>query len=107
MSTKDRTKGHARNKKQQQSSSLAEQKETDGTDSLISHLFTTVLSSSLDKKDLIQVMLRETLTSGSFIDTKFFAFSKRRAGGGVDDPLPIYANSRLLTSSSRYFDGCE
>lgn len=67
---------------------------------------TTLTTPSLDKKGLMQVALRQSMTGGSFIDTKFFAFSRRRSAGVVDEPLPVYASSALLRTASKYFDGC-
>ncbi len=65
------------------------------------------ITASSDTKVLIQEVLRLSLTDGSFIDTKFYAFSRRRSTGVVDEPLPVYANSEMLRASSRYFDGCQ
>lgn len=67
---------------------------------------TTFTTPLLDKKGLLQVALRKAVTGGSFIDTKFYAFSRRRSTGVVDDPLPVYANSEILRAASTYFDGC-
>lgn len=61
---------------------------------------------SLNKNGLVKVALRESMTSGSFIDTKFYAFSRRRRNGIVDSPLPIFANSELLRIGSKYFGDC-
>ncbi|KAI0088862.1 hypothetical protein BDY19DRAFT_946409 [Irpex rosettiformis] len=63
------------------------------------------LIASNDKKTLLQEVLRLSLTDGSFIDTKFYAFSRRRSTGVVDEPLPVYANSGMLRANSKYFDG--
>ncbi|KAI0088867.1 hypothetical protein BDY19DRAFT_152736 [Irpex rosettiformis] len=59
---------------------------------------------SKSKSLLMQVALEQSLTAGSFIDTKIYAFSRRRSTGFVDKPLPIYASSRLLRANSTYFD---
>lgn len=69
----------------------------------------TVASESPDtnSKVLVQEVLRLSVTNGSFIDTKIYAFSRQRRTGVVDEPLPVYANSEMLRASSKYFDGCE
>ena len=40
--------------------------------------------------------LTESITSGTFIDTKLYVFSRRDASGRVDSPRPLYCNSRVL-----------
>ena len=54
----------------------------------------------------LQVALERSLETGTFIDTKIYAFSRRRDGLLVDKPLPIFANSELLQARSVYFDNC-
>lgn len=54
----------------------------------------------------LQVALERSLETGTFIDTKIYAFSRRRDGLLVDKPLPLFANSELLQASSVYFDNC-
>ena len=66
---------------------------------------TTFSTPLLDKNGLVKVALRESMTGGSFINTKFYAFSRRRTTGIVDSPLPIYASSELLKAESQYFRG--
>ena len=46
------------------------------------------------------------MTSGVFIDTKFYLFSRRKSSGGVYRPRPLFANSQTL-KSVRYFDDRE
>ncbi|KAI0826417.1 hypothetical protein BC629DRAFT_78835 [Irpex lacteus] len=59
---------------------------------------------SMSKPQLMQVALKHSLSAGFFIDTKIYAFSRRRLDGTVDKPRPIYANSALLRANSFYFD---
>ncbi|KAI0341441.1 hypothetical protein BDW22DRAFT_1358995 [Trametopsis cervina] len=66
---------------------------------------TTFTTPSLDAKGRMQIALRLSLTGGTFLDTKFYAFSRRRSTGVVGEPLPVYANSDILRASSKYFDG--
>ena len=40
--------------------------------------------------------LTDSITSGTFIDTKFYVFSHRDASGRVGSPRPLYCNSRVL-----------
>ena len=42
--------------------------------------------------------LDESITSGTFIDTKFYVFSRRGASGRVDSPRPLYCNSHVLST---------
>jgi hypothetical protein len=65
------------------------------------------IGTSTDKKEIMQAVLKMSLTGGSFLDTKFYAFSRKRSTGIVDEPRPVYANSALLRASSKYFDGCK
>lgn len=63
--------------------------------------------SSLSKPQLMRVALKHSLSAGFFVDTKIYAFSRRRLDGTVDKPSPIYANSALLRANSSYFDSCK
>jgi hypothetical protein len=60
---------------------------------------------SMTQTQLMQVALKRSLAQGSFVDTKFYAFSRRRTTGVVDEPRPIYANSAILKARSPYFAG--
>ncbi|EPQ57478.1 hypothetical protein GLOTRDRAFT_120638 [Gloeophyllum trabeum ATCC 11539] len=51
----------------------------------------------------MQKSLADSMQDGQFLDTRFFAYSKRRHLGRVDTPLPVYANSELLKDKSPYF----
>ncbi len=59
-----------------------------------------------DNKLVTQAAVRQSLTGGTFIDTKFYAFSRKRSSGVVDTPRAVFANSAILRATSKYFDGC-
>jgi hypothetical protein len=42
--------------------------------------------------------LTESIISGTFIDTKFYIFSRRDASGRVGSPRSLYCNSRVLNT---------
>lgn len=48
--------------------------------------------------------LSDSVTSGVFIDTKFYLFSRRNSSGKVCRPRPIYANSLTLESVPYFKD---
>ncbi|RPD63869.1 hypothetical protein L227DRAFT_608405 [Lentinus tigrinus ALCF2SS1-6] len=50
-----------------------------------------------------KVALEQSLTSGIFIDARFYLFTRRRRDGSVYAPLPIYAHSNNLTQTASYF----
>ncbi|KAI0088863.1 hypothetical protein BDY19DRAFT_946415 [Irpex rosettiformis] len=58
----------------------------------------------MTEQQITWLAMKQSLTLGTFVDTKFYVFSRRR-GGLVDKPLPIYANSTILKSKSTYFSG--
>ena len=62
---------------------------------------------SADRKHITQAAVKQSLLGGEFIDTKFYAFSRRSVAGVVDTPKPVFANSAVLKVSSKYFEGCE
>ena len=49
--------------------------------------------------------LNDSITSGTFVDTKFYVFSRREASGRVGSPLALYCNSRVLDTVP-YFSSC-
>ena len=49
--------------------------------------------------------LDDSITSGAFIDTKFYVFSRREASRCVGSPRALYCNSRVL-STVPYFSSC-
>ena len=51
--------------------------------------------------------LADSLSGVQFIDTTFYAFTRRFPSGKVDKPRAVQANSRILKSSSTYFRGRE
>ena len=42
--------------------------------------------------------LGDSVTSGTFIDTKFYVFSRREVSGRVGLPKALYCNSRVLNT---------
>ena len=57
-----------------------------------------------------KAMARRSLDCGIFVDTKFYAYSRRSSDGLVYAPIPIYANARMLLEakpSSSYMRECE
>ena len=62
---------------------------------------------SLSQELYLQAAFNLSMSSGTFFDTKFFVFSRRRSSGFVDRPLALYANSTILRSSSKYFSSCK
>lgn len=57
---------------------------------------------------LIKLAAKLSLTNGSFIDTKFFAYSRRNQSGVVYAPKAVYANSYMLrVKAPEYFEPCE
>ena len=49
--------------------------------------------------------LTDSVSSGTFIDTKFFAFSRREVPGRVGSPRALYCNSRILNTVSHFSTG--
>ena len=50
--------------------------------------------------------LEESISSGIFIDTKFYVFSRRDASGRVGSPRPLYCNSHVLNTVP-HFSTCK
>ncbi|KZT21113.1 hypothetical protein NEOLEDRAFT_1244832 [Neolentinus lepideus HHB14362 ss-1] len=44
------------------------------------------------------------MSTGSFVDTRFFAYSRHGLHGGACKPLPLFANSKILKERSSYFE---
>ncbi len=60
----------------------------------------SAMSAAKDTKTAAATLLISAMQGGDIIDTKLFAFSRRRRGGGADCPLPIYTNSPLLMANA-------
>ncbi|KAH8101857.1 hypothetical protein BXZ70DRAFT_81018 [Cristinia sonorae] len=65
---------------------------------------TPTIPSHIAQSNLMQTAVKMSLTSGTFIDTKLYAFSRRTSTGRVDTPVPIFANSSILRAASPYFE---
>ena len=63
--------------------------------------------STIDKRLISQAAMKQSLTKGTFIDTKFYAYSRKTSSGSVARPLPLYANSTIIKTSCKYFEGCK
>lgn len=65
------------------------------------------IPANVEKKsgELIKLACKLSMSSGSFVDTKFYAYSKRSPSGTVHKPRSIYANSFLLRAKApQYFE---
>lgn len=65
------------------------------------------IPANVEKKpeELIKLACKLSMSSGSFVDTKFYAYSKRSPSGTVHKPQSIYANSFLLRAKApQYFE---
>jgi len=87
-----------------------------GDDGLNSTLFSHTYSASdsiftlgsyyeMDPPQFLLDALKASVTSGTFVDTKFYVFSRREVSGRVGSPRALYCNSRVL-STVPYFSAC-
>lgn len=68
------------------------------------------IPADIDKKpeSLVQLACKLSLDSGSFVDTKFFAYARRSQAGMIYSPKAVYASSWMLRSRApEYFENCE
>jgi hypothetical protein len=57
---------------------------------------------------VMQLACKLSLDGGTFIDSKFYAFSRRSEAGTIYAPKPVYANSWMLRAKvPDYFDNCK
>ena len=59
----------------------------------------------MDPPHFLLDALKASIASGTFIDTKFYVFSRLDASGRVGSPRPLYCNSRVLKTVP-YFSTC-
>jgi len=52
----------------------------------------------MSQTESLQAALNDSITSGRFIDTKFYVFSRRDKSGRVGTPKILFANNRVLTT---------
>jgi hypothetical protein len=52
----------------------------------------------------IRHALGESTRTGTFVDTRFFVYSRKAPSGRVFHPLPVYANGSLLAEKSDYMN---
>ena len=50
----------------------------------------------MSQTEELHAALNDSITSGRFIDTKFYVFSRRDKSGRVGTPKALFANSRVL-----------
>ena len=60
----------------------------------------------MDLPRILLDALNDSVTSGTFVDTKFYVFSRKEASGRVGSPRALYCNSRVLNTVP-YFSSCE
>ena len=64
-------------------------------------------SVQMQPEAIMQLACKLSLDNGSFIDTKFIAFSRRNASGVVYAPKAVFANSWMLRAKvPQYFENC-
>ena len=63
-------------------------------------------ATKMDPPQFLLDALTDSISSGTFIDTKFYVFSRRdSATGRVGSPRALYCNSRILDTVP-YFSTC-
>ena len=55
-------------------------------------------NAKMDPPHFLLDALKDSIVSGTFIDTKFYVFSRRDGSGRVGSPRPLYCNSRVLST---------
>ena len=60
----------------------------------------------MDPSQFLLDALHDSITSGAFVDTKFYVFSRKEATGCVGSPRALYGNSRVLNTVP-HFSSCE
>ena len=61
-----------------------------------------ITTSSMDIPIPLQEALRDSITSGTFVDTKFWVFSKRNSKlGRVGEPKALFVNGHVVRSVPR------
>ena len=55
-------------------------------------------NSAMSQTEFLHAALNDSITSGRFIDTKFYVFSRRDKSRRVGTPKALFANSRVLTT---------
>jgi len=59
----------------------------------------------MDPPHFLLDALTDSITSGNFVDTKLYVFSRREASRRVGSPRALYRNSRVLSTVS-YLSAC-
>ena len=64
----------------------------------LKRLTLTLNQSEMDAPQFLLDALNESITSGIFIDTKFYVFSRREVSGRVGSPRSLYCNGHALNT---------
>ena len=58
-----------------------------------------------DPEGLMRLAFQRAMISGNFLDTKFYAYSRRKSSGTVHAPRAVHANSYILRAKEpQYFE---
>ena len=52
----------------------------------------------MSQPHFLHAALNDSITSGRFIDTKFYVFSRKNQSGRVGTPKALFANSHVLAA---------
>ena len=52
----------------------------------------------MDQPQVLLDALNDSIISGTFVDTKFYVFSRRDSSGRVGAPRALYCNSRVMNT---------
>lgn len=100
----EKSRDPTHNKQEQMSQATTQAVDTTEVETSLLGLSVRELESMI-KPQIILVTLKQTMAAGTFVDAKFYAFSRRRGSNLVNKPLPVYANSTILAAQSSYFAG--
>jgi hypothetical protein len=60
-------------------------------------------ATKMDPPQFLLDALTDSVSSGTFVDTKFFVFSRRETTRCVGSPRALYCNSRVLDAVPHFF----
>ena len=63
-----------------------------------SHTLSCSPTNTMGPSQCLLDALDDSITSGTFVDTKFYVFSRREASGCIGSPRTLYCNSRVLNT---------
>lgn len=65
------------------------------------------VAKNLTPEQLMKFTFKLMMDTGDYVDTKFYAYSRRKAAGAVYAPKAVYANSYILRARApEYFEPC-